>query len=98
MYYALKDAGYRCEPQKSINVYFRGRIVGQFRADIIVEDKIILELKAVSALNDAHVKQLSNYLRSTEMELGLLLNFGDRPQVKRWIYKQEKKKAYKKIQ
>jgi len=72
----LKKLGLKVESQKSLPVHFEGELIGDFVADIIVEDRLILELKAVSALNSAHEGQLVNYLTATKIETGLLLNFG----------------------
>ena len=74
---ALQEKGLTIEREHPLAVSFRGQIVGQFYADILVEDKIILELKAVSALTDIHKAQLINYLKATGIEVGLLLNFGN---------------------
>ncbi|MCL2699442.1 MAG: GxxExxY protein [Defluviitaleaceae bacterium] len=62
--------------QFAIEVYYENIVVGQYFADILVEDKIILELKAVSELNDVHKAQLMNYLKATGKNVGLLMNFG----------------------
>ena len=72
----LKKIGLKVESQETIPVYFEGEMIGDFLADIIVEDCLILELKAVSALSSAHEVQLVNYLTATKIEKGLLLNFG----------------------
>jgi len=72
----LKKLGLKVESQKPLPVYFDGELIGEFLADIIVEDCLILELKAVSSLNSAHEVQLVNYLTATKIETGLLLNFG----------------------
>jgi len=72
----LKTRGLKVESQEQVPVYFDGEMIGDFLADIIVEDCLILELKAVSALNAAHEDQLVNYLTATKIETGLLLNFG----------------------
>jgi GxxExxY protein len=72
----LKRLGLKVESQKPLPVYFEGDVIGDFMTDIIVEDRLILELKAVSALNSAHEVQLVNYLTATKIETGLLLNFG----------------------
>jgi len=72
----LKKLGLKVESQKPLPVYFDGEMIGDFLADIIVENSLILELKAVSALNSAHEVQLVNYLTATKIETGLLLNFG----------------------
>jgi GxxExxY protein len=72
----LKKLGLKADSQKPLPVYFDGELIGEFLADIIVEDCLILELKAVSSLNSAHEVQLVNYLTATKIETGLLLNFG----------------------
>ena len=73
----LRKAGLRAEAQKSITVRYDGEIVGEFVADIIVEDTIILELKAVRRVVQAHEVQLVNYLVATGRPVGLLLNFAE---------------------
>lgn len=72
----LREAGFSVEQQCPIPVVFHGKIIGDFVADIVVDDKLIIELKAVSALNAAHEVQLVSYLKSTGIEIGLLINFG----------------------
>lgn len=69
-----------------IPVRFRGVDVGNFEADMLVENCVLLELKTARQLDKAHSAQLLNYLRATEIEVGLLLNFGFRPEVKRLIF------------
>jgi GxxExxY protein len=83
----LKKLGLRCEKEKKIKVYYDGILVGNYIADIIVEDKVILELKAVSKLNPQHEVQLINYLKATGIKVGLLLNFGKKPEHSRktWL-------------
>ena len=73
----LHEKGLTLERDHPLAVSFHGQIVGQFYADIMVEDKIILELKAVSALTDIHKAQVINYLKATGIEVGLLINFGN---------------------
>ncbi len=73
---ALTDAGVSHEVQKPIGVRFRGKPVGEFIADILVEDKVIVELKAVKAITREHEAQIINYLNATGFEVGLLINFG----------------------
>lgn len=73
----FRKAGLKAESQKSITVYYDDEVVGEFEADILVEDKIILELKSVRQLAKAHEVQLVNYLVATGKEVGLLLNFGE---------------------
>ena len=72
--------------QAPINVHFRGILVGEFKADLFVEGRIIVELKAVSQLGTAHEVQLINYLKATGIPVGLLFNFGPRPQFKRRVF------------
>ena len=73
----LCRAGLRAEPQKAIQVHYGGEIVGEFVADLFVEDSIIVELKSVRRLAEAHEVQLVNYLVATGKPVGLLLNFGE---------------------
>jgi GxxExxY protein len=82
---SLAEAGIHVERQCSLNVWFHNRRVGRYRADMLVEGLVVLELKAVYAIHPKHVHQLLNLLRSTGIEVGLLLNFGPRPKVKRLI-------------
>ena len=77
MIVALEDAGISVESQKPIDVNFRGRPVGNFYADLLVEDKIIVELKTASTLAPEHSAQVINYLNATGVQVGLLLNFGN---------------------
>ncbi len=86
LFLELKDKGLKCETEKAINVYYNERIVGVFYADIIVEDKVILELKAVESICKEHEFQLINYLKACDLEIGLLLNFGKKAELKRVIY------------
>lgn len=74
---ALRDKGIAAKPQIPLNVVFRGETVGDFLADILVEGKIILELKAVKTLLPEHQAQVVNYLKATGIEVGLLINFGN---------------------
>lgn len=79
-----QEKGIHAEVEKPIDVYYKDKIVGDFRADIIVEDLIILELKAVQQLMPIHETQLVNYLTATHIDHGLLINFGsERIQIKR---------------
>lgn len=92
---ALTDLGLRVGVEVPINVFFRGRIVGRFYADLVVENRVVIEVKAVGTLHGAHEAQLQHYLRATEMEVGLLLNFGAAPQVKRIIFSNDRKRSVK---
>jgi len=82
----LKEMGLSAESQKGLNVFYKNELVGEFRADIIVEEKILIEIKAVSALSPLHKAQLINYLRITGIRVGLLMNFGPEPKFNRIIY------------
>ena len=76
LYKELISRGMKCECQKPIDVYYKGEIVGHYVPDMIVEDKVIVELKAVADLRPEHEWQVINYLSATDLEVGLLLNFG----------------------
>jgi GxxExxY protein len=89
---ALDQAGMKVERQVPVSVWFRGQQVGDFRADLLVDAKILLELKAARTIDQAHEKQLLNYLRATDVEVGLLLNFGVKPQFRRLVYENDRKK------
>ena len=71
----LKEIGLKCEQQARINVQFRGQIVGEYWADLLIENRLILELKTCTSLANEHYAQLINYLRATDIENGLLINF-----------------------
>ncbi len=89
---ALLHAGLKVAIEVPIPVYFRGEVVGNFRADLVVNDCVLLELKAISGFDAAHDGQVLHYLRATRFEVGLLLNFGPRPQFRRFILEGDKKK------
>jgi GxxExxY protein len=91
LYFALLDEGLKCEVEKPIKVYFDGRVVGDYRADILVEDCVILELKAVDEFNPAFDNQLINYLKATNIEVGYVLNFGKKPKYSRKVYSNTRK-------
>lgn len=84
--YELEKAGLFCERQKQIKVFYDDLIVGEYFADVVVENKVILELKASECLIEAHEFQLINYLKATDVEVGLLLNFGKKPEIRRKIF------------
>jgi GxxExxY protein len=88
---ALNAAGLKALRQIEIPVSFRGQSVGDFSADMLVEDCILLELKSAKALDRSHEAQLLNYLRATDIEVGLLLNFGLKPEFKRLIFDNPRK-------
>jgi GxxExxY protein len=81
----LVEQGFQIGQQQNITAYYKGIIVGDYVADIMVNDKIILELKAAESLRDEHVAQLMNYLKATDKEVGLLLNFGKKPEFRRVV-------------
>ncbi len=92
LYRELKSQGLHCQTEKPIKVYYKNILVGEYRADIIIDNKIILELKASQTLAYVHELQLINYLKATEIEVGLLLNFGQTPEFKRKVFTNENKK------
>jgi GxxExxY protein len=73
---ALQQAGFRVEAEVAVPVSFRGTLVGVFRADIVVDGRIIVELKTAESISKAHEAQVLHYLRASEMEVGLVMNFG----------------------
>ncbi len=84
--------GLKCEKQVPIKVHYNGQIVGEYFADLIINESVIIELKVVEKLIVEHELQLLNYLKSTEIEIGLLINFGKQPQFKRKLFTNDKKK------
>jgi GxxExxY protein len=74
------------ESQSPIRVVYEGELVGEHAADIVVDKKVIIELKAVKSLMQDHHAQLLNYLKATDIEVGLLLNFGPKPEISRKIF------------
>jgi GxxExxY protein len=91
MYFELKSLGYKVEAQKQIKVYYKKQLVGEYYSDLLVEDKVIVELKSTELLMNAHVAQIINYLKGTPIEVGLLLNFGEQQEFKRFIYTNDRK-------
>lgn len=91
MFIELTAIGFKVEKQKKILVYYFGNIVGDYNADLIVEEIVTVELKANEILVEENENQLVNYLKATNIEVGLLLNFGKKPQVKRKIFDNDKK-------
>ena len=87
----LKKSGLQIEKQKDITVYYEGEVVGDYVADVIVNGVVILELKAVRTLTEDHEAQLLNYLKATPVEVGLLLNFGIKPEHRRKIFDNDRK-------
>lgn len=82
----LQERGLFVQQQQAVPVYFKGVQVGDYYADLLVEKCVIVELKAVEQIAIGHEAQLLNYLKASQIDLGLLLNFGAKPQIKRKIY------------
>ena len=82
----LVKYGFSIGQQKCIPVYYDGRSVGDYFSDIIVDNLVIIELKSVETLSSEHFAQLTNYLKATDKEVGLLLNFGKKPDFRRMIF------------
>lgn len=90
MFIELKNFGLYVEKQKRIQVSYCDKIVGDYFADLIVNNQVIIELKAAESLCEEHEYQLINYLKATEIEVGLLLNFCKKPEFKRKIFSNTK--------
>lgn len=86
MFIELTAMNLSVQRQRQIKVYYEGKEVGEYFADLLVEDCVIVELKASESLCEEHEFQLINYLKATEIEVGLLLNFGKKPEVKRKVF------------
>ncbi len=87
----LHKMGLQALRQQRIEVYYESEMVGYYFADIIVNHQVILEIKAVASLHPAHEAQLQNYLRGTGIEIGMLFNFGEKPQFSRKYFSNERK-------
>ena len=88
----LDKRGLKVQQQVPIKVTFDGIIVGEYFADLLVENKVIVELKASEAIADGHKAQLINYLKATDIEVGLILNFGPKPTFERKVFTQKSKR------
>ncbi len=89
--FELKQAGLKVMQQQNIRVYYEKQVVGDYFADIIVNDRVIMEIKAAEGLREEHKAQLINYLKATDKEIGLLLNFGKKAEFKRVIFTNDRK-------
>jgi len=87
----LTKRGIHAEAQTPITVLYDGMVVGEYYADMLVDNNLIVEIKAARSLLPEHEAQLLNYLKATEIEVGLLLNFGPKPEVKRKVFDNDKK-------
>ena len=84
--YELTNSGLNVKQQYPLEVFYEDKVVGEYFADLLVENKIILELKAIKALDDIHLAQILNYLKACDMNFGLLINFGTpRVEIKRVV-------------
>ena len=90
LFIELVAIGLFVKKQEQIKVYYEGKEVGEYYADLIVEGCVIVELKAAETLCEEHEFQLVNYLKATEIEVGLLLNFGKKPEFKRKVFSNQK--------
>ena len=88
----LIKLGLKVGQQMPIKVYYAGQLVGEYFADLVVEGCVIVEIKAAEGLRPEHAAQLLNYLKATEIEVGLLLNFGPKPEFTRKIFTNDRKK------
>jgi GxxExxY protein len=88
----LRRMGFECVSQSPVNVYYDEFRVGEYYADIIVNDRVIIENKAAETLVEENEYQLINYLKATNIEVGLLLNFGKKAEFKRKIFSNDRKK------
>jgi len=91
LFIELISMGLYVEKQRKISVFYEDHIVGEYYADLIVDNCVVIELKVAVCLCEAHESQLINYLKATEMEVGLLLNFGKEPEFKRKVFSNDKK-------
>jgi GxxExxY protein len=87
----LNRSGLVSHGQVPIGVYYRRELVGEYFADIVVEGRVIVEVKAAKAVAEEHESQLINYLRATDKEVGLVLNFGKKPEFRRKIFTNDRK-------
>lgn len=86
MFIELKKMGLCVEKQKQIKVYYDEKEIGEYYADLLVDGEVIVELKAAEALCEEHEFRLINYLKATDIEVGLLLNFGKKPEIRRKVF------------
>lgn len=82
----LADAGFSCSAEVPMRAFYRQQLVGEFFADIVVDNKVIVETKAVSKIDPAHEVQLVNYLKASGLRVGLLVNFGTSVEIKRKVF------------
>jgi len=90
----LSDVGLDVRRQGKITVWFRGRVIGHFRADLVVNNTVLVEIKRAKRIHSRHTAQLINALKATTIEIGLLLNFGPKPEFKRVLLTNESKRSF----
>jgi GxxExxY protein len=88
---ALEEAGFQVQSEFAIKVYYHGKLVGEYFADIVVNNLIILELKACEKIIDEHEAQLLSYLKASDLEVGYVLNFGKSAEFKRKVFDNPRK-------
>ena len=86
----LRKIGLKVDEQKCINVFYQNEVIGVYFADLIVNDSVIIEIKATGEIKKIHEIQLVNYLKASDIEVGLLINFGETPIVKRKVFSNQK--------
>ncbi len=97
MVYELTRAGFAVQQQIPVRVYYHGELVGYYSADLMVGGKVIVELKSGKALSPEHEAQLLNYLKATDIEVGLLLNFGPEPAFVRKVFANNRKQKRRRL-
>ena len=97
LYLELSALGLKVDRQKKMLVHYFGTVVGDYNTDLIVEEVVAVELKAIECIVEANEKQLLNYFKATTIEVGLIFNFGKKPEFKRKIFDNDKKPMLKKI-
>ena len=88
----MRSMGLRVAQQQQLKVYYHGQEVGDYRADLVVEGFVIIELKVADAIHEIFMAQLMNYLKATEIEVGMILNFGPEPKFKRLVWTNDRKR------
>jgi len=88
---AMREIGLKVDEQVAINVYYHGEVVGEYFADMLVNEVILLELKSINSILDEHEAQLLNYLKATEIEVGYVMNFGKSATFERKVFDNERK-------
>ncbi len=89
--FELEENGFQVQKQLPVKVNYNGKEVGEYFADLVVEKKVILEIKTAAAIDKAHESQLLNYLKATKIEVGMILNFGQKAEYRRKVFANQKK-------